>query len=130
MLRNRIAFAVCGMALVFFAGTARSESTKQRIDRLERELNALKTDLANIASPQPGPQGEPGPVGPLGAPGLKGESGALGPQGEVGPPGPPGPEGPPGPKGDSGPQGEPGPSGILSESSPGPPPGLPADTSR
>jgi hypothetical protein len=142
MQRYRIKLAVGGIALVAFSGTAGAESTKQRMDRLEQELNSLKSSLSNIAS-QPAPKGEAGP------PGSQGETGPMGPQGEVGPPGPIGPEGPQGPKGDAGPRGEPGPAAAIGDGGPsaskgdderppapipgpppGPPPGLPTETSR
>jgi hypothetical protein len=63
------------------------------------------TDIGEIASQVPGPQGPPGAQG---NPGVAGPQGLAGPQGAQGAPGAPGAVGPQGPQGAQGPQGNPG----------------------
>jgi hypothetical protein len=129
MRGNRFALIGCVVIVALSGGPARSESAKERIDRLERELNALKSRVSTLAS-QPGPKGEAGPAGAQGEAGEKGPKGDAGPRGEAGPPGPQGPvgeAGPPGPQGSAGDAGPPGPQGPAGEAGPQGPQGPAGD---
>ena len=77
-------FACLMAALVTFAllpnPVRAQESIPEKIARFERELEALKSAMA-----EGGPRGGEGPQGERGPPGQKGDRGATGPQGPRGP---------------------------------------------
>jgi hypothetical protein len=77
-MRRGVTFVLtASLWMSWFAPTARAQTLPQRVDRVEKELAALKREMASRPVGPPARRGDQGPPGP------KGERGAPGPAGEV-----------------------------------------------